>query len=38
MMAPIIAISGLFTFGWTASVLVDFVRVANRIRHPPPTA
>jgi hypothetical protein len=36
MMAPIIAISGLFTFGWTASVLVDFVRAANRIRHPPP--
>jgi len=36
MMAPIIAISGLFTFGWTASVLVDFVRAANRVRHPPP--
>jgi hypothetical protein len=32
MMAPIIAISGLFTFGWTASVLVDFVRAANRAR------
>ena len=38
MMAPIIAISGLFTFGWTASVLVDFVRTANRVRHPQPDA
>jgi len=38
MMAPIIAISGLFTFGWTASVLVDFVRAANRIRHPAPAS
>ena len=38
MMAPIIAISGLFTFGWTASVLVDFVRAANRVRHPQPDA
>jgi hypothetical protein len=26
MLAPIIAISGLFTFGWTGSVLVDIVR------------
>ena len=37
MMAPIIAISGLFTFGWTASVLVGFVSATNRIRHPPPS-
>ncbi len=26
MLAPIIAISGLFTFGWTGSVLVEVVR------------
>ena len=26
MLAPIIAISGLFTFGWTGSVLVEIVR------------
>lgn len=32
MMAPIIAISGLFTFGWTGSVLVGFVGSLNRIR------
>jgi hypothetical protein len=32
MLAPIIAISGLFTFGWTGSVLVGFVGVLNRAR------
>ena len=32
MLAPIIAISGLFTFGWSGSVLVDFVRRINTIR------
>lgn len=32
MMAPIIAISGLFTFGWTGSVLVGFVGALNKIR------
>jgi hypothetical protein len=32
MMAPIIAISGLFAFGWTGSVLVGFVAAVNRIR------
>ncbi len=32
MLAPIIAISGLFTFGWSGSVLVDFVRRARRLR------
>lgn len=32
MMAPIIAISGLFTFGWTGSVLVGFVGSLNQIR------
>jgi hypothetical protein len=26
MLAPIIAMSGLFTFGWTGSVLVEIVR------------
>ena len=29
---PIIAISGIFTFAWTASVLVDFVSRYNAIR------
>ena len=32
MLAPIIAMSGLFTFGWSGSVLVDFVRRLNIIR------
>ena len=32
MMAPIIAISGLFTFGWSASVLVDLVGRCQRIK------
>jgi len=32
MLAPIIAISGLFTFGWTGSVLVGFVGMLNRAR------
>jgi Ion channel len=32
MLAPIIAMSGLFTFGWSGSVLVDFVRRCNTIR------
>jgi Ion channel len=32
MLAPIIAMSGLFTFGWSGSVLVDFVRRLNEIR------
>lgn len=32
MMSPIISISGLFTFGWTGSVLVGFVTSLNRLR------
>lgn len=32
MLAPIMAISGLFTFGWTGSVLVDIVGRVNRIK------
>lgn len=32
MLAPIIAISGLFTFGWTGSVLVDIVGRVNRLK------
>ena len=28
----VIAISGLFTFGWTGSVLVGFVGMLNRAR------
>ena len=32
MLAPIIAISGLFTFGWTGSVLVGFVSSMNVLR------
>jgi hypothetical protein len=32
MMSPIISISGLFTFGWTGSVLVGFVTTLNRLR------
>jgi hypothetical protein len=32
MLAPIIAMSGLFTFGWSGSVLVDFVQRINRIK------
>ena len=34
MLSPIIAISGLFTFGWTGSVLVGFVATLNRLRDP----
>ena len=48
MLAPIIAISGLFTFGWTGSVLVEIVRRCQEIKttafkaklersHKPPT-
>jgi hypothetical protein len=32
MAAPIIAISGLFTFGWTGSVLVDLVGRCQKIK------
>jgi hypothetical protein len=32
MLAPIIAISGLFTFGWTGSVLVEIVRRCQEIK------
>jgi hypothetical protein len=32
MVAPIMAISGLFTFGWSGSVLVDYVRRVHQIR------
>jgi len=32
MMSPLIAISGLFTFGWSGSVLVDLVARCQRIR------
>ena len=32
MLAPIIAMSGLFAFGWSGSVLVDFVRRINLLR------
>lgn len=32
MLAPIIAISGLFTFGWSGSVLVDLVSRCQRIK------
>jgi len=32
MLAPIIAMSGLFTFGWSGSVLVDIVQRINKIR------
>ena len=32
MLTPIMAISGLFTFGWTGSVLVDVVSRTNRLR------
>ena len=32
MLSPIIAISGLFTFGWTGSVLVGFVTSLNKLR------
>jgi hypothetical protein len=32
MLAPIMAISGLFTFGWSGSVLVDYVRRIHQIR------
>ena len=31
MLAPIIAISGLFTFGWSGSVLVNFVQRARKL-------
>ncbi len=32
LLAPIIAISGIFTFAWTASVLVNFVARYNELR------
>ena len=32
LIPPIIAISGIFTFAWTASVLVDFVSRYNTLR------
>jgi hypothetical protein len=32
MLAPIIAMSGLFTFGWTGSVLVEVVRRCQEIK------
>jgi hypothetical protein len=32
MVAPIMAISGLFTFGWSGSVLVDYVQRIHKIR------
>jgi hypothetical protein len=32
MVAPIIAMSGIFTFAWTASVLVNFVARYNALR------
>jgi len=32
MLAPIIAISGLFTFGWTGSVLVDLIGRCQKIK------
>jgi hypothetical protein len=32
MLAPIIAVSGLFTFGWTGSVLVDVVSRVGRLK------
>ena len=32
MVAPIIAISGLFTFGWTGSVLVELVGRCQKIK------
>jgi hypothetical protein len=32
MVAPILAISGIFTFAWTASVLVNFVARYNGLR------
>jgi hypothetical protein len=33
MLAPIMAISGLFTFGWTSAVLVELVGRSQRIRN-----
>jgi hypothetical protein len=32
MLAPIIAISGLFTFGWSGSVLVDLIGRCQKIK------
>jgi len=32
MLAPIISISGLFTFGWSGSVLVDIVGRCQKIK------
>jgi Ion channel len=32
MLAPIIAMSGLFTFGWTGSVLVEIVRRCQEVK------
>jgi hypothetical protein len=33
MLAPIIAMSGLFTFGWTGSVLVEIVRRCQEVKN-----
>ena len=32
MLTPIIAVTGLFTFGWTGSVLVSMVGRYNQLR------
>ena len=32
MLSPLIAISGLFSFGWSGSVLVDVVARCHRIK------
>ena len=33
MLAPLIAMSGLFTFGWTGSVLVEIVRRCQEVKN-----
>ncbi len=38
MLAPIIAISGLFTFGWSGSVLVDLIGRCQKIKDAAATA
>ncbi len=38
MLAPIIAISGLFTFGWSGSVLVDLIGRCQKIKDVATTA
>jgi len=32
MLAPIMAISGLFTYGWSGSVLVDLIGRCQKIK------